>query len=439
MGYPWAVPLLHNDGSDFNFCMSSIISKRWILTAAHCLTSFVFAGQVYGFLGAHDITSHGGESVYFDEMIIHSSYKSTASGYDIALLHTTEDIVFNDNVRAVCLPSDDALFDSSDVCVAVGWGRLYSDATNPDTLYQVRLPVVNTTTCKSTFSSLPDGVICAGDTENGGRDTCQGDSGGPLTCYQAGSWYHSGITSFGRSCGQKGSPGVYTDMRSYNDWIENAMSSFANTTDEDTTKTFDICRDTTVIGSSGTITSPLYPANYANDLDCSISIAVPEGQVVKVEFEVFVIENSTGCNFDQLSLEVGGGVVQSYCGIMKPSDFQSTEDILIRFISDDSVTLTGFKLIWSLAGGTTTVGMTDATTTTQATTKGVANETTFGTTSGRATEMTTYESTTDRTTTGTGTGTGTASYEGTTASGRRLVIPFFLAYVLPFFVFSVFV
>merc|ERR1739838_465265 len=195
----------------------------------------------------------------------------------------------------------------------------------------------------------------------------------------------------------------------------------------------------------GTITSPLYPANYANDLDCSISIAVPEGQVVKVEFEVFVIENSTGCNFDQLSLEVGGGVVQSYCGIMKPSDFQSTEDILIRFISDGSITSTGFKLIWSLAGGTTTVGMTDATTTTQATTIGVANETTLGTTSGRATEMTTYESTTGGTTTDATTTTTITTTRGTatdrtttgTGTGRRLVIPFFLAYVLPFFVFSV--
>lgn len=50
----------------------------------------------------------------------------------------------------------------------------------------------------------------------------QGDSGGPLVCNQEsdGRWYQVGIISWGKSCGQKGSPGIYTVLANYILWIE---------------------------------------------------------------------------------------------------------------------------------------------------------------------------------------------------------------------------
>lgn len=43
----------------------------------------------------------------------------------------------------------------------------------------------------------------------------QGDSGGPLVCYKE----LVGIVSWGKECGRKSFPGVYTAVSKYTDWI----------------------------------------------------------------------------------------------------------------------------------------------------------------------------------------------------------------------------
>lgn len=84
--------------------------------------------------------------------------------------------------------------------------------------------------CNQTFKrsrKLPSGIVesqmCAGNRGGGHQDTCQGDSGGPLQVVTPGnicSFHIVGVTSFGKSCGIRNSPGVYTRVASYLDWIE---------------------------------------------------------------------------------------------------------------------------------------------------------------------------------------------------------------------------
>ena len=64
--------------------------------------------------------------------------------------------------------------------------------------------------------------ICFGRKE-GKVDTCQGDSGGPLVCISSGSWIVTGVTSWGYGCGDENSPGVYTNVAKYNQWINYHM------------------------------------------------------------------------------------------------------------------------------------------------------------------------------------------------------------------------
>ena len=67
--------------------------------------------------------------------------------------------------------------------------------------------------------------ICSEEIEvTGGSDACQGDSGGPLWKWigegENRRAFLVGIVSRGAGCGRRDSPGIYTKVSSYSNWIE---------------------------------------------------------------------------------------------------------------------------------------------------------------------------------------------------------------------------
>lgn len=87
--------------------------------------------------------------------------------------------------------------------------------------------------CSTRFihsTGIPRGIVpsmvCAGSPKDNWRqDTCQGDSGGPLQVHLPSSSIFKvvGITSFGAGCGLIESPGVYTRVSHFIQWIENIV------------------------------------------------------------------------------------------------------------------------------------------------------------------------------------------------------------------------
>uniref|UniRef100_T1ITP1 SMC hinge domain-containing protein n=1 Tax=Strigamia maritima TaxID=126957 RepID=T1ITP1_STRMM len=140
-----------------------------------------------------------------------------------------------DHIRPVCLPTVDetqASIAKKQRCTVIGWGQVDEDGDYlPDTLQEVRLPLISAINCRTyttalaSYARVNHNMFCAG-VERGGRDACLGDSGGPLMCQQSdGRWTLTGVTSNGFGCARPSRPGIYTKVVNYRGWITKIISN----------------------------------------------------------------------------------------------------------------------------------------------------------------------------------------------------------------------
>ncbi|XP_055526452.1 serine protease 1 [Wyeomyia smithii] len=266
--FRFAVSLQHGDdsnssGNRSHFCGGTYIGSGWIVTANHCVVGFEI-GTIYAYVGGLSLNKSKQTELYLvEEKISHPSYNRITLSGDLALLrlqprNESFDLLDEMIQEKLVLPSKalTGTYDShvlnlienyeqdegaeSEECLIYGYGSATFYGAGSNDLHYGPVQQLDHAECKDLLGPLlapsraNSGMFCA----IGFTDACRGDSGGGLVCRRRLStplpWGKTedrnitytlrGIISYGAGCGVPASPGVYTDVGFYWDWIEEVIS-----------------------------------------------------------------------------------------------------------------------------------------------------------------------------------------------------------------------
>uniref|UniRef100_H2L3L9 Peptidase S1 domain-containing protein n=1 Tax=Oryzias latipes TaxID=8090 RepID=H2L3L9_ORYLA len=206
--WPWQASV-HNNST---LCGGSLISRRWVLTAARCLSRSADS-HVVVFLGRDTQMGPNLHEVmrWVSKVIKHPDYDPGTHKNDLALLRLSSPVNFTDYIRPVCLAAKRSFFVDGLSCWVTGWGAPQTNGEEKrPRLQQVSVPIVSNIQCNAAYGT---GKVTNQD------DVCRGDFGGPLVVSYGNRWIQAGVASFVTGCGYPDYPGVYTRVSRYQTWI----------------------------------------------------------------------------------------------------------------------------------------------------------------------------------------------------------------------------
>ncbi|XP_050330409.1 serine protease 1-like [Bactrocera neohumeralis] len=208
---------------DNHYCAGVIISYRWIVTSAQCM---VYPSKIprrprtiIVVIGTENriIPSNTTRLMAVDRVVVNRNF-TLHSTHDIGLIRLKSRLTLNARVQIMPLPTGPPPY--GEICIVLGWGRLYYGGPYAGSVSHVGLELFTEERCKKAHPRYSPGDLCASFQGRFDHDPCTGDAGGPLICRGK----FVAVVSWTLGCGRSEAPSLYTDIYYNLKWIKSVMA-----------------------------------------------------------------------------------------------------------------------------------------------------------------------------------------------------------------------
>lgn len=208
------------------YCGATLVSTRWLVTAAHCIKPTDRPVDIRVVMGSSKRARY---FYYFfqtdsvDQIHVHPRHNKDNHEFDVALLRLKKlpDLSAGE-LWPACLPADRTAAYDGLTATVVGWGRTEGKSnSSPRWLQELEVNVISQQQCQRQWSHGKGKVEVGGPKmcfESRGS-SCHGDSGGGMFIQEGRKQTLIGVCSYGLADCQNWAPEVYTRVTSALDWI----------------------------------------------------------------------------------------------------------------------------------------------------------------------------------------------------------------------------
>eukprot|EP00092_Neocalanus_flemingeri_P041775 GFUD01045500.1.p1 GENE.GFUD01045500.1~~GFUD01045500.1.p1 ORF type:complete len:330 (+),score=90.25 GFUD01045500.1:165-1154(+) len=211
------------------YCGASLVGRRWLITAAHCIRDGdrpVDLRVVMGSSKRARFFYYFFQTDSIDQIHIHPKYDNASHAYDIAILRLKKlpDLEPGE-LWPVCLPQEQVDSYAGDKATVIGWGKTSGQSSSARILQELNVTVISQAECQRQWSYGRGRVDVGGPKMCFRSDgaSCHGDSGGGMFLKKEVQRSLIGVCSYGLADCQNWAPEVYTKVSFVLDWIKDVF------------------------------------------------------------------------------------------------------------------------------------------------------------------------------------------------------------------------